>query len=30
MLGDCIAQIMDPSYIPEDKLPESVTLNFRH
>jgi hypothetical protein len=29
MLGDCIAQIVDPSYIPEDKLPESVTLNVK-
>jgi len=26
MLGDCIAQIVDPAYIPEDELPESVTL----
>jgi len=29
MLGDCIAQIVDPNYIPENKLPESVTLNVR-
>jgi hypothetical protein len=26
MPGDCIAQIVDPTYIPEAKLPESVTL----
>jgi hypothetical protein len=26
MLGDCIAQIVDPNYIPESELPESVTL----
>lgn len=29
MPGDCIAQIVDPSYIPEDQLPESVTLKPR-
>lgn len=26
MLGDCIAQIVDPNYIPEDELPASITL----
>ena len=26
MLGDCIAQIVDPNYIPEKDLPGSVTL----
>lgn len=26
MLGDCIAQLVDPDYIPEAKLPASVTL----
>jgi hypothetical protein len=26
MLGDCIAQIVDPNYVPESKLPESITL----
>jgi hypothetical protein len=29
MLGDCIAQIVDPSYVPEDRLPESVTLRMK-
>lgn len=29
MPGDCIAQIVDPDYIPEDELPESVTLKVR-
>ncbi|HTN97375.1 MAG TPA: hypothetical protein VL101_10385, partial [Nordella sp.] len=26
MLGDCIAQKVDPHYIPEAKLPPSITL----
>jgi hypothetical protein len=26
MLGDCIAQLVDPNYIPEAKLPASITL----
>jgi hypothetical protein len=26
MLGDCIAQLVDPDYIPEAKLPASITL----
>lgn len=26
MLGDCIAQMVDPNYIPEAKLPSSITL----
>ncbi|MGE3830992.1 MAG: hypothetical protein AB7F76_08380 [Parvibaculaceae bacterium] len=26
MLGDCIAQIVDPNYIPEARLPPSITL----
>jgi hypothetical protein len=26
MLGDCIAQLVDPNYIPEAKLPPSITL----
>ena len=25
-VSDCVAQIMDPSYIPESQLPPSVTL----
>jgi hypothetical protein len=28
MLGDCIAQIVDPDYIPEAKLPPSITLRL--
>ena len=26
MVGDCVAQLTDPNYIPEDQLPASVTL----
>lgn len=26
MVSDCVAQRVDPSYIPEDKLPASTTL----
>ncbi len=26
MLGDCIAQLVDPNYVPEAELPENVTL----
>jgi hypothetical protein len=26
MLGDCIAQKVDPQYVPEAKLPPSITL----
>ena len=26
MIGDCIAQLVDPAYIPEAELPGSVTL----
>jgi hypothetical protein len=26
MLGDCIAQLVDPHYTPENQLPASVTL----
>jgi hypothetical protein len=26
MLGDCIAQIVDPYYVPETELPPNVTL----
>lgn len=26
LLGDCIAQIVDPYYTPENRLPPSVTL----
>ncbi|CAN5554057.1 hypothetical protein BH10PSE7_BH10PSE7_37260 [soil metagenome] len=29
MLGDCIAQRMDPNYIPEAKLPASITLRTK-
>lgn len=29
MVGDCIAQKMDPNYIPEAKLPPSVTLRTK-
>jgi len=31
MIGDCIAQLVDPDYIPEAELPSSVTLkNSQH
>jgi hypothetical protein len=26
MIGDCIAQLVDPGHIPESELPTSVTL----
>ena len=26
MMGDCIAQLVDPNYVPEAELPENVTL----
>ena len=29
MLGDCIAQKVDPNYIPELKLPPSITLRTK-
>jgi hypothetical protein len=29
MPGDCIAQLVDPEYIPEDELPASITLKVR-
>jgi hypothetical protein len=29
MLGDCIAQLVDPDYIPEAELPDAVTLRTR-
>lgn len=26
MLGDCVAQMVDPYYVPEAELPQNVTL----